>query len=141
VYENEYFVSIFTPFYWVHGCTDIMKTTEPIVALLKIQLTFIQYRTMSKDCPYQDNQNLHSLPCNFQRHPGADKQHLYFCSVCEKICDTQKIPEEKKEKSPDLVSQLLLIAGLVLVGLLTQPIFEKNRLNQPAQKSVQSEAL
>ncbi|HAX77909.1 MAG TPA: hypothetical protein DCY88_19225 [Cyanobacteria bacterium UBA11372] len=95
---------------------------------------------MSKDCPYQDNTNLHSLPCNFQRHPDADKQYLYFCTVCEKICDTKKIPEEKAEKSPDLVAQLLLIAGLVLVGLVTLPRFDKNRLIQPNQSSVQSEA-
>ncbi|MFB2977030.1 hypothetical protein [Microseira sp. BLCC-F43] len=95
---------------------------------------------MSKDCPYQDNTNLHSLPCNFQRHPDSDKQHLYFCTVCEKICDTKKITQENPEKSPDLVSQLLLIAGLVLLGMMTLPRFEKNRLIQPNQTSVQSEA-
>lgn len=95
---------------------------------------------MSKDCPYQNNTNLHSLPCNFQRHPDSDKQHLYFCTVCEKICDTKKIPEAKEEKSPDLVPQLLLIGGLVLVGLVTLPKFQKNRLMQPNQSSVQTEA-
>ena len=51
-----------------------------------------------------------------------------------------KIPEEQSEKYPDLVSQLLLIAGLVLVGIVTLPIFEKNRLIQPNQTSVQTEA-
>lgn len=126
--------------YCLNPRPDIVKTTELLFAFLKIHTTFIQSTTMSKDCPYQNNTNLHSLPCNFQRHPDSDKQHLYFCTVCEKICDTKKIPEAKEEKSPDLVPQLLLIGGLVLVGLVTLPKFQKNRLMQPNQSSVQTEA-
>jgi hypothetical protein len=92
---------------------------------------------MSKPCPYQDKAHLHSLPCHFQRHPDAEKQHLYFCTVCEKICDTTQIKtEEKTEELAPSVLQLLAIASMVVVGLLAMYRFEQKRPTDPLTSKI-----
>lgn len=69
------------------------------------------------NCPHAEKE---FLPCQIAQHPDKNRDHIYYCKVCQQSYDVREIGDESAN------SQLIVIAGIALlifgVTIMSNPV-------------------
>jgi len=58
------------------------------------------------NCPHAEKE---FTPCQIVQHPDKNREHIYYCKVCQQCYDVREIGEESAN------SQFIVIAGIALL--------------------------